>query len=280
LIVPTTVTLSNAPAGAITYNLGDGAPAGASVSGNGIFYWTPTPEQGSTTNSITVWAVDNGTLGVSNSVVFTVTVGACVKLSIGSAAVQTGNTVSVPITVFATVALNNVSFSLATLTGAFTNWTATATDPLHVSTGVWAADPSQPLFSFSGQVLPGTNVVLGTISVQALPTGVSAFAQLTVTTNLPTAIDNSTIPTVEGQAGKIAVVGVQPLLDMTLNNANLPAMTLYGNPGSNYVVMGTSSLTPPVVWTPMTNFTMSTISQPLDTGGSANQMAIFQVVAQ
>ena len=60
-----------------TFNL-QNAPAGASINPiTGTFTWTPTCDEGSTTNLITIWATDNGLPPLSNSVTFAVVVGAC-----------------------------------------------------------------------------------------------------------------------------------------------------------------------------------------------------------
>jgi hypothetical protein len=280
LLVATSVTLSNAPTGEITYSLGAGAPAGAVVSTTGTFSWSPVCEQGSTTNFVTVWAVDNGTPAVSNSVSFNVTVSACVEISIGSSVVQTGNEASVPVTLYSTVSLSNVSFSVGTLAGTFSNWVALPGNAGQVTASAQAPDSSQPQFNFSapsGGILPGSTT-LGTIALQVLPTGVSAFAPLTVNNIVPTAADNSAIPTILNQSGRLVLVDAQPLLEMKLTTNLTPTLTMYGSPGASFQVVTTSSMTPPVVWTPLTNVTMVTVIQPINLPASTNQMGIFGVL--
>jgi glucose/arabinose dehydrogenase len=59
----------------ITYSLGPGAPAGASINGqSGLFTWTPDPYSSTGTYSITVIATDNGSPPLSDSQSFNVNV--------------------------------------------------------------------------------------------------------------------------------------------------------------------------------------------------------------
>ena len=60
-------------------------PAGAAITTNGLFRWTPACDQGSSTNIITIWATDVQYPSVSNYMTFLVTVGDCVELGVGSA---------------------------------------------------------------------------------------------------------------------------------------------------------------------------------------------------
>jgi outer membrane protein assembly factor BamB len=63
------------PAGALTFELAPGAPAGASVDvSNGIFSWTPTAGQAGTTNCFAVAVSDHGTPPLTDVECFTVTV--------------------------------------------------------------------------------------------------------------------------------------------------------------------------------------------------------------
>jgi transcriptional regulator with XRE-family HTH domain len=70
----------------VTFSLDPVDPAGAAITTNGIFRWTPACNQGSSTNIITIWATDVQYPTVSNYMTFLVTVGDCVELSVGSAA--------------------------------------------------------------------------------------------------------------------------------------------------------------------------------------------------
>jgi hypothetical protein len=55
-----TATDADLPPQTLTFSLDPGAPAGAEISEDGIFNWTPTPAQGPATNVITVRVTDDG----------------------------------------------------------------------------------------------------------------------------------------------------------------------------------------------------------------------------
>jgi hypothetical protein len=66
---------ANQPAQSLTFSLGAGTPAGASInSTNGLFTWTPDESQGPGTNQIGVIVIDNGTPPLSAVRSFTITV--------------------------------------------------------------------------------------------------------------------------------------------------------------------------------------------------------------
>ncbi len=65
---------SDVPAQTLGFSLDAGAPAGASITTDGYFSWTPTEAQGPGTYSITIYATDNGIPSQSAFQTFTVTV--------------------------------------------------------------------------------------------------------------------------------------------------------------------------------------------------------------
>jgi hypothetical protein len=277
LLVSNAVSDATAPASQITFWLGAGAPAGSAISADGVFTWAPVCEQGSTTNLITIWAIDNGTPALSNSVSFNVIVGTCVQVSVGSGTVLVGNEASVSVNVYSTVSLTNVSFSLATLAGRFADWGVAAGSPETVSATVQASDPSQPQFNFAvpGGLATGASS-LGTISVQCLATGDSTFAPLTVNSIAATDADSTPVGSVFGLSGRMALIAAQPILEATFTNAASPVLTLYGNPGSNYRVMSATNLAAPIIWTTFTNFTLTSPVQSISPGPVTNQLLVFR----
>src|SRR5439155_549052 len=71
----TTATDADLPANTLTFSLESGAPAGASINvSNGVFTWTPTEDQGPSTNLITVRVTDDGSPPSSDARSFTVIV--------------------------------------------------------------------------------------------------------------------------------------------------------------------------------------------------------------
>jgi len=201
-----------------------------------------------------------------------------VEVTVGSSAVLIGNDTSVPVNLYSTVSLTNVNFTLATLAGRFGNWGATAAANLTAT--VQGADPSQPQFNFgvqSGPPLLRSNS-LGTISVHALPAGNSGFAPLTMNNLVATAPDGTLAGPVFGQSGRVVLIAAQPLLETTLTNHNIPVLTLYGNPGSNYTILAATNLLAPIHWTTNTSLTLSTPFQFINLGPVTNLLEIFQAV--
>src|SRR6185503_17185789 len=75
LVATNTATDPDLPVNTLTFSLGPGAPAGASINAtNGVFTWTPTEAQGPSTNLITVLVTDDGSPPSSDTRNFTVVV--------------------------------------------------------------------------------------------------------------------------------------------------------------------------------------------------------------
>jgi hypothetical protein len=243
----------------ITLSVAPGAPAGVRLLTNGAFRWAPTPEQGSTTNLVTIWAIDSSSPPVSNALTFTIIVGPCVAVTLGSSPVQIGQSVCVPVNFLTTVRLTNLSFSILTLPDRLTNWAVNPVDGAVVQAAVQAPLTSQPHFNFAsqpGQVLQGLSL-LAYICVDALNVGPSAFAPLVITNIVATTPAGTPVAPVFAYDGKLVLIEGQPLLEVNpLTNGVPPQFILYGNPGTNFFVQYTTSLASPIPWSTFTNFTL------------------------
>jgi hypothetical protein len=249
LIVGNRLVLTNVASGSngsqnVTFAL-QNAPSGASINPtNGNFSWTPACDQGSTTNLITILATDNGNPPLSNSVVFAVSVGECVQVSIGSTVMQIGTTSSVPVNLLSTVALTNLSFTVSYPSKRFENWSFTpnptnaAIDPVTPVT-VHAADATFNLATKNGQVFQGP-ALAGNVVFSALSNS-SAFVPLTIENIQGTKSDGSLAGNTNGLNGRVVVIGPQPLVEgwMATNGRML---TLYGNPGASYQIAYNTNL--------------------------------------
>jgi uncharacterized repeat protein (TIGR03803 family) len=237
---------------------------GTIVNTNGVFTWAPDCWQGSTTNLITVWAIDSGSPPVSNAMTFTVIVGQCVEVSVGSGPVQIGESTCVPVNLFSTGGITNLTFSIQTLTNRFANWLFNSANGAVGLAAVLDPTPSQPQFNFAaraGVTLTGTSV-LGYVCVSVLDSGASAFAPLEVADIVALSPTQSSPVPAYGQAGRLALIEGQPLLGGRLEInllQSVPQITLYGNPGTNYFIQYTTNLVPPILWTTFTNYTLSGI---------------------
>jgi hypothetical protein len=267
------------PHGPISFTLASNAPVGATISTNGVFSWTPTCAEGSTTNLITVWATDSSTLPLSNSMTFAVTVGECVEISIGSSYQQVGQSTCVPVNLFTTIPLTNLNFTLADPSGHFDNWNITAENSVISSATAQMIDPLHELFTLgvqSGHALQGSTS-LGTICMDILP-GPSAFEPLLPSNMGAAASDNSPVTNLFGQMGRVVVIGPQSLLEASLNTNASRTLTLYGNPGVNYDLLSTTNLTDGSSWTTVGNVTLTDLFEVISLGGATNPMQFFKAV--
>lgn len=226
----------------VTFTLGGTVPAGASISTNGVFTWTPDCPQGSTTNIITVWAADSGTPQLSNSTTFQIVVGECVQLGIGSAVVPVGQTGSVPVTLFSTVGITNLSFALNVPANRLANYTISPSNSAIASASVQAASDA-PVFTLvtrPGQTLPSPSL-LGSIGFKALA-GDSIFLPVTATNIIGLQTGGIGVGNVTSLPGQVTIVGFHPLLAPALSSNGTIILTLFGTPGSNYVMAFTTNL--------------------------------------
>ena len=127
------------PVQLLTFTLDPGAPVGASITTGGLFTWTPTEEQGPSTNSITVRVTDNGTPARSAAETFVVTIGeangAPTLTAIGDRAVNESNTLT-----FTASAVDS-DMPSQTLTYSLSNAPAGAT--IHPSSGQFSWTPTE-----------------------------------------------------------------------------------------------------------------------------------------
>ena len=237
VIITNLATEPGAAGQKLTFSFAATPPAGALLTTNGVFIWTPDCVQGSTTNSIQILVTDNGTPPLSSLLTFTVVVGDCVQVGIGSTVVQTGQSASVPVNLLSTVGLTNLNFTLVYPANRFTNWFISATNPAGSSGTAQLLGPSNTFFGVAttgGNVLEGPTVV-GSLTFSALP-GASAFIQVAVTGVAGTKSDGSLAGNSSGQGGRVVVIGLQSLLEAWLSTNQSRMLTLYGNPGASYEV--------------------------------------------
>jgi len=227
----------------ITFSLGAGDPAGAGIKTNGVFSWTPSCDQASTTNLITIWATDSYGIALSNSVSFVVAVGECLQIGVGSTVLQVGQTSSVPVSIISTLNLTNLSFTIVYPSNRFANWLVIASNTA-VSTALGQTiDDSQTFFNLAakdGQAFNGPGVI-ASLAFAALP-GSSAFVPLSPSNVVGIQADGSVVGNSGGQPGRVVVVGPQPLLEAWMGSNSMRMLTLYGNPGTNYKILFNTNL--------------------------------------
>jgi len=81
------------PASSFLWTLGARTPYGVSITGsNGVLRWTPACSQGTTTNTITVWATERARTNISDTITITVAIRECVAPQLAPLVLRTGDT--------------------------------------------------------------------------------------------------------------------------------------------------------------------------------------------
>jgi hypothetical protein len=220
----------------VTFSLGPGAPAGASITSGGVFTWSPACAQGSTTNTIAIVATDSGTPPLSSTNTFIVTVPECIQASVGSTIMQTGHTSSVPVLLLSTVALTNMVFTVPFPAERLTNFAITVNSAQVLTQRLQLLDASNVQISF---VLPGSSVLhgptnVGQLSFAALSNQSSAFVTLPIKDVTGVKPDGGLAGNAFGVFGRVTIIGREPLLEAWLSTNGQRMLALYGNPGASY----------------------------------------------
>jgi hypothetical protein len=261
LTVSNSVSDANEPTPTFSYSLGANSPTGATISTNGVFVWAPDCSQGSTTNLIEVVVRASGTPPQTNLMFFNVIVSECVQVGIGTAVVQAGQSACLPVNLLSTVGLTNLSFTLNFPANRLANWSIAANNPVIGSSMAHVVDASHVSFTVgvrSGQVLEGPTLA-GSICFNAA-SAPSGFIPLEVSSVSGMKSDGTLVANISGLPGQVAVVSSAPLLEAGLSTNELRTLTLYGTPGTNYVIQWTTNLLRGP-WTPGWSVTLTNISE-------------------
>jgi hypothetical protein len=242
----------------LLFELGSGAPDGVSLSTNGVLIWTPTCAQGSSSNQITIWAVEQSEQALSNSMSFAVIVGDCVEIAVGSGVAAAGSSGAAPLNVFATAGFTNLSFTLDSA-HRLANWSFNSSNSALGIVAVQGINSNQTVFTLgarNGQAVVGASL-LGSLTFD-VTSGSSAFVPLTVGEMASTEINNIPVGTVMAENGRVVIVGPEPLLEAQWTNQSANLL-LYGLPGSSCQVQSTMDLQSPKDWVnfvtcPITNY--------------------------
>ena len=111
---------------------------------------------------------------------------------------------------------------------------------------------------------------LGTIAFAALPGG-SAFVPLTAANIIATKSDGSGVATIISLRGQVVLIGLEPLMEGAVSGDATRALTLYGNPGTNYQVFFSTNLDS-TNWQPAGSVLMTNLQQNFNVNQSAPQI--------
>jgi hypothetical protein len=250
LWVTNRATDSDIPANRLTFTLGPGAPAGATITTNGLFHWQPTELQGPSTNLIQVIVSDDGTPSLSATQSFTVMVRDVLsdfKLAVGSTNVMAGENGIVPILLTSSgLDLTNISFFLETPSEQLTNFSLQPVSAEILSSLLQpaGADRSQVQFILdAGQMQPGLRQLAALGFLAATRTN-STVAPLRI--SQLRGIRSGNLVIVNGMAvpGRVIIIANESVLEATQPTTLL----LYGKEGVHYAIEARTNLDAGTSW--------------------------------
>ena len=250
----------------LAFSLSTDAPAGVIINPtNGIVSWIPGRTNASTTNYFTVIVTDTVNPAMSFSETLLVNISDYLEFQLGAAVVSAGQTNSLPLTISSSSGVTNVQITFAWPANNLINPAITFAPP--VISGSLENQNNQlviQLQTAADQPLTGTNQV-AQLNFQAAPGQTSGIFSIPTATASGNAADGSTYNNVVGLAGKVIVVGYDPLLRPQVDANLTRSLTLFANPGS-YELQYATSLVAPVTWTPLMTCQQTNIEQtmPLD----------------
>jgi len=232
----------------------------------GVVIWVPAKEEARSVNLISVSATDDGLPPLSATNSFQVTVDDYLELILGSLVLRAGQTGSVPLTVTNSSGVTNLSAFLYAPPNQLTNLALSALASELRSGTLTPQGPGLSKLSFSttnGQILqPGQ--VLAHLNFTAISNQPSAFVPLLISNVISFQTNGLPLTRTLANAGRAVVVGSQPLLEAAASTNPEPALTLYGQTGSNYLVQAAlSPVGQPSRWQFFWQDTLTNLSQAL-----------------
>jgi hypothetical protein len=192
------------------------------------------------------------------------------SVAAGTAAVEAGQNVSLPLYGVASDALSNLTFTVSWPSGKFsTPSLALAPGSIFTSTlQVQGTNLQINLRAAAGKSLVGSNL-LGNLNFTTVSNQTSAFIPMN-TTIISGAKPNSTqfvgrFPDV----GEVVVVKDVPLLKSLVATNASRTLNLYGKVGTSYQVLYTTNLTTSPVWQLLTTYSHTSVAQSLPVNNSA-----------
>jgi hypothetical protein len=245
------------------FNVNDliAASGGTNYSPIGTEYFTATV-QGSSSGGLSenydLTFSTNFSVGQSN----TVTLGSLpTGIGFGSTALLTGTSGSVPIKISALTAISNLSFQLNFPAGLFGSLSLQATSSALQSSSLTTLSPTSARLNFG--IKSGVNLQtaqqVAQLNFTIVSNQSSAIVPLLAVSPHATNTDGSIVGGFVYGAGRLIVIGLQPILD-TQYSSDSRDLVLYGIPGESYQIQSKTNLASPAwtdfLLTPMTNISL------------------------
>lgn len=127
------------------------------------------------------------------------------------------------------------------------------------------------------QFLIGTQQVAW-LHFTAISNQSSAFVPLLLDNTVGQQPDGTEVRNFAPQAGRVVVVGEEPLLEAILGSNRQPALILYAKPGPGYVIEGKPRLDALLLWQVVWEGTQTNLFQQIQPVGGTNRMMFFRAV--
>ena len=278
LKVTNVVTDPDLPTNHVSFELA-AAPKGTRINKySGLVVWSPSRDQARSTNSISVFATDDGIPPLSTTNSFQVIVDDYLELGLGRSVIRSGQSGSVPITVTNTTGVTNLSSTLFVPLDGLTNLSLSslASELKFGTLTPQGGGLSQLNFGTrSGKILqPGE--VLAQFNFKAISAH-SAFVPLVIS-NL-TSLQTNGIPLNRtiGDAGRVVVVANEPLVEALTSTNQQPLLVLYGQVGwTNLVQVSTDPLGGSNTWQTAWQGTLTNLFQTIQPVAPTNADLFFR----
>jgi hypothetical protein len=171
--------------------------------------------------------------------------------------------------------LTGLGFTLQFPSNQLTGWSISSTNIAVGAASLQSVTPTQAQFSVSaltGRLLQGP-ANLAEVCFEASGAH-STFVPLALTGVQGTKSNGTSVGNSTGTSGQLAVVAAEPLLQAGTGTNAVFILTLYGNPGSNYVIQSSTDLSGNH-WQSGASMTLSNIVNPMTFGGNSNPPAQF-----
>jgi hypothetical protein len=230
--------------------------------GSSWLVWTPSISQASTTNLINITTTDLSNSSLSTNQSIGVSVLDYLSIGVGSTVLQAGQNGSVPLTLYSSEGVTNLSITLPWSTNIVVNPT------LSISAAGVAASSVKPQGTnlvVTIQMLPNSVLlrsnVLGSLFFQTAANQPSAFINLPVGT--VSAVKPTSQPYVNtvSSAGQLAVVNNLAILQVVQGPGPTRRLTVNGRIGNVYQIQYCTSFGSPTSWLPLTTYTQTSVSQ-------------------
>ncbi|HYE31261.1 MAG TPA: CARDB domain-containing protein [Methylomirabilota bacterium] len=255
LVFTNSASDADIPRNRLRFTLEPGAPAGAAVNAtNGVFTWRPTRAQAAQTFHVAIRVTDDGSPALSDVKSFTVQVTDYVDARVGQSVVLAGASGSVPLEIFSSAALTNITFTFsapAELRGVqVEGWVPEIANVELVqgagapaSHGLWSARIS----AATGKVFQG-NQTLAQIQFTSAQSDRSMFANVRLQQVVASKPDGTTVGTTYLKSGRVVILHSEPILEAELGAGGSRRVRLFGRADASYRLQTSNRLNPGGVW--------------------------------